>query len=245
MDGPLPRSLGKARMSIQNYDDFIAALLKAGFSMGGGNSGGIYAAVPWSWQEEPPYQTPVRWHTGDPRTDPWEWRMRVLDERKDIAYAKVFFRKSGFITREWYPCFLAARRGGVSVEEAWEDGRISHHARRIYGLVSVHGALPVHAIKQLAGFPKEEKSKVESALVELQMGLYLTMCGRQQKMSVKGEAYGWSSTVFCTTETFWGEEVFKAAAKLDRQQAIDAVRERVRRLNPGADQRKVQKFITG
>lgn len=243
--GPLPRSWGEARMSIQNYDDFIAALLKAGFSMGGGNSEGIYAAVPWSWQEEPPYQTPVRWHTGDPGTDPWEWRMRVLDERNDIAYAKVFFRKSGFITREWYPCFLAARRGGVSVEEAWEDGRISHHARRIYGLVSVHGALPVHAIKQLTGFSKEEKSKVESALVELQMGLYLTMCGRQQKMSVKGEAYGWSSTVFCTTETFWGEEVFEAAAKLDRQQAIDAVRERVRRLNPGADQKKVQRFITG
>ena len=52
--GPLPRFWGEARMSIQNYDDFIAALLKAGFSMGGGNSEGIYAAVPWSWQEEPP-----------------------------------------------------------------------------------------------------------------------------------------------------------------------------------------------
>ena len=31
----------------------------------------------------------------DPETDPWEWRIRVLDERDDIAYAKLFYKKSG------------------------------------------------------------------------------------------------------------------------------------------------------
>ena len=85
---------------IYNYTDFVEALLKAGFSMGGGNSDGVFALVPWSWEETPPYDTPVRWHTGDAETDPWEWRMRVLDERGDIAYGKVFFKKSGFITKE-------------------------------------------------------------------------------------------------------------------------------------------------
>ena len=28
---------------IQNYDDFVAVLLKAGFAMGGGNSEGIFS----------------------------------------------------------------------------------------------------------------------------------------------------------------------------------------------------------
>jgi hypothetical protein len=97
---------------ILGYNDFVNSLLDAGFSMGGGNSEGIFSVVSWSWNEAPPYDTPVRWHTGDPETDPWEWRIRVLDERDDIAYAKLFFKKSGYITKEWYPYFLAVRRSG-------------------------------------------------------------------------------------------------------------------------------------
>ena len=94
---------------IQNYDEFITELHRAGFSLGGGSSKGIYAAVPFDWTEQPA-GTQVRWHTGEPDTDPWEWRMRVLEERSDIAYAKVFFRGSGYITREWYPFFMSAAR---------------------------------------------------------------------------------------------------------------------------------------
>jgi len=45
------------------------------------------------------WAAPVRWHTGDPGTSPWEWRIRVLDERDDIAYPKRFYKKSGYITK--------------------------------------------------------------------------------------------------------------------------------------------------
>ena len=232
-------------MNIQNYNDFTAALLEAGFSMGGGNDEGIFAVIPWSWEGQPPYDTPVRWHTGDPETDPWEWRIRVLDERNDIAYAKLFFKKSGFITKDWYPFFLAARRGGETLEDAWQDGRVSRPAKRIYDIVQDHGALPLHAIKGLAGFGREDKSQLDQALVELQMGMYLTLCGRQQKISQKGETYGWSSTVLCTTELFWGQDVFDTASKIDRQEAIRAITQRVCLLNQGASPKKIQKFITG
>ena len=79
---------------IRNFNDFVDVLLAAGFSMGGGNSEGIISIIPWSWNEHPPYETPVRWHTGDPENDPWEWRMRVLDERDDIAYERCFLIKA-------------------------------------------------------------------------------------------------------------------------------------------------------
>jgi len=64
---------------IHNYSDFVNALPDAGFSMGGGNSEGIYSIADWGWNESPHYETPVRCYAGDPETDPWEWRMRVLD----------------------------------------------------------------------------------------------------------------------------------------------------------------------
>lgn len=231
--------------SIKSYSDFVTALLDTGFSMGGGSSEGIFSLIPWNWDEQPPYDTPVQWHTGDPDTDPWEWRMRVLDERNDIAYAKVFFKKSGYITKEWIPYFLAVRRGKTTFEEEYANGIISNYAKRIYSTIIEHGTLPLHAIKQLAGFGKEEKSRFERALVELQMKMYLTMCGRQQKISQRGTEYGWSSTVFCTTEKFWGEEIFETSAKIEEDTAIQKISERVCILNPKAEQKKILRFIKG
>lgn len=231
--------------NIQNYADFINALLTAGFSMGGGNSEGIYSIITWDWQQEAPYDTPVRWHTGDAETDPWEWRMRVLDERDDIAYGKLFFKKSGYITKEWYPYFLAARRGGKTLEEEYGDGNISYLAKQIYELICEYGSLPVHGIKAMAGITKEDKSKFDKALVELQEKLYLTMCGRQQKLSKKGEEYGWSSTVLCRTEDFFGPEVFKKAAEITEKEAAETITAQILRLNPEANSRKISKFIGG
>lgn len=230
---------------IQNYGDFCAELLKAGFSVaGGGNDEGVFGLLEHGWNEQPP-GSPIRWHTGDPETDPWEWRMRVLDERDDIAYAKVFFRKAGYITKEWYPYFLAARRGGRTVEEEYMDGKLSHFSRRIYDAVAENGSLPLHEIKRLAGLSREDKSRFDGALTELQMKLYLTMCGRQQKRSQKGEEYGWSSTVFCTVEHFWGEDVFMEAAKRSADESERKITEQIVRLNPMAREKRIARFIKG
>lgn len=230
---------------IKKYDDFVAALLQAGFAMGGGNSEGIFTLIPWNWNEEPPYETPVRWHTGDGETDPWEWRMRVLDERDDIAYGKFFFKKSGYITRAWAPHFIAARRGASSFAQAYADGTISNEAKRIYSAIEEHGTLPLHTLKHHAGFDKETKARFDRALVELQTGMYLTMCGRQQKISQKGEEYGWSSTAFCTTEVFWGQDVFEQAKALSKEQAVEAITKQVLVLHPQAQAKKIAKFVLG
>jgi len=230
---------------ISNYNDFVRELLEAGFSVGtGGNDEGVFGLLDYNWNEEPP-DSPIRWHTGDPETDPWAWRMRVLSEREDIAYAKVFFRKAGYITRQWYPCFLAVRRGGISFAEAYADGTISHNAKQIYDAVAGHGSLPVHEIKKYAGFSRDDKSKFENALTELQMRMYITTCGEQQKLSQKGELFSWPSSAFCTTESFWGESVFEAAAKISAEEAREKVTQQVFRLNPTANSKKVEKFVKG
>jgi len=230
---------------IRSYSDFVETLLAAGFSMGGGKGDGIYSIVPWNWNELPPYKTPVRWHTGNAETDPWEWRIRVLEERKDIAYAKLFFRKSGYITKSWYPYFLAARRGGLGFEDACAEGTVSRFAKRIYDVVADHGSLPLDAIKHLAGFSREDKSGFDRALTELQMRMFLTMCGRQPKLSRHGEEYGWASTVFCTTERFFGKDVFRKATGISAELAEGKIKGQVLKLNPSAEEKKISKFIFG
>ena len=233
---------------INDFSTFCEALSQSGFSMGGGNAKGIFALIPYGWEPQEKIASPVKWHTGDPETDPWEWRMRVLEERSNIAYSKVFFRTSGYITVEWYPCFYAIRRKGQSFEEAYDDGNVSRAAKRIYEIVESNGETALHEIKQLGGFGKEESACFERAVVELQMRMFLTMCGRAQKINRYGEGYGWNSTVFTTVERFWSDrntDLESLAAAYPPNNAEDRIRKQILRLNPQADEKKITKFIRG
>ena len=213
---------------IQNFEDFCRDLNRCGFSMGGGNAKGIFALIDYDWLNQDMLDTPVKWHCGDPEVDPWEWRMRVLEERTDIAYSKVFFKTSGFITKDWYPYFYAVRRNGETFEEAYERGGISHTAKRIYDIVR-DGYVALHEIK---------------ALVELQMGMFITMTGRKQKKNKYGIEYGWNSTVFTTVENFWAERDFEIP-ELDAEESYEKIRQQILLLNPTAEEKKIRKFIRG
>ena len=228
---------------IWNYDDFCRELNACGFSMGGGNAKGIYALIDYDWTKQDALDTPVKWHCGDPDLDPWEWRMRVLEERRDIAYGKVFFGTSGFITEDWYPCFYAVRRNGETFEDAYQRGTVSHTAKRIYDIVR-DGYVALHEIKALGGFAKEDKSSFDRALVDLQMGMFITMTGRKQKKNKYGIEYGWNSTVFTTVENFWAERNFEIP-DLDAEESYEKIRHQILLLNPTAEEKTIRRFIRG
>ena len=219
---------------INHFNDFIQELRSVGFTIGGENGEGVFTL-------SDAFRESIAWHTEDPETDPWEWRIRVLDEYTDIAYGKLFFRKSGYITKEWYPYFLAVRRGKKELQEEYEEGNVTLMAKRIYDILSEEKELPVHLLKQYGGFSGEDKSGFDKALTQLQMDFYISICGRARKRSRSGEEYGWSSTVFCLTENLFGEEVFRKAGKLSYEQAL----KQIYLQNPQARSAKVNKFITG
>lgn len=229
---------------IRNFNEFCTELLKVGFSGAiGGKDDGVFGLFRYGWGAQD--ESSLFWHTGDPETDPWEWRIRVLDERDDIAYGKVFFRKAGYITKEWYPYFLAARRERQTFNDTYADGLYSQYAKRVFETLSHHGAMPVHILKTLAGFGREDKSRFEKALTDLQMGLFITMCGQAQKQSKTGEEYGWASMMYCVTDEFWRRDVFEKAALIGADEAMETIANRIYGLNPIADKKKVSKFILG
>lgn len=207
---------------VNSFDEFCDELLKSGFSMGSGNAKGIYAIIPFNWTNVMP-DCPIAWHTGAPETDPWEWRMRVLEERDDIAYGKVFFGTSGYITKEWY-----------------DEGKAGQLEKRIYDAIEQNGHMALHDLKRECGITKEISGQFERALTKLQKNLFITMCGRMQKLSRTGEPYGWNSTVFSTVEDFWGEDL---TPNISVAEAYEKIRERILLLNPEAKERDIKKFI--
>lgn len=224
---------------VNSYTEFCDELIKSGFSMGGGSAKGIYAIIPFDWKETIS-GCPVKWHTGDPDTDPWEWRMRVLEERNDIAYGKVFLGASGYITKEWYPYFLVVRRQGLVFDEWYDEGKASQLEKNIYEVISENGKVALHDLKKLCGITKETTSKFDRALTNLQKNLFITMCGRTQKLNKIGEPYGWNSTVFCTVEEFWGEDLL---IDISVEEAYQKLHDRILELNPEAEEKVIKKFI--
>lgn len=228
---------------IHGFDDFCRAVGAAGFTPGGANPEGVFSLSAH-------FAPGIRWHTEDPDTDPWEWRMRVLTEREDIAYAKLFFGKSGYVGREWYPCFLAARRGGkkaglglASFTQAYNDGLMTATSKRMMALFEKHGTLATHQLRALGEF--RDKSKFDRALIELQMRMFITMCGHKRKRSTEGVEYGWNSAVFVPADGFFGPAALAEAEALDRDEAAEAIARQALRLNPQADPKKLERFIYG
>ena len=223
---------------IRKFEDFLENLTLTGLSVGGENNEGIFSLCDM-------FADNILWHTNDIETDPWEWRMRVLNECSEIAYSKFFFKKSGYITKDWYPYFYRVRRGKKELEEEFEEGKISLYAKRIYELVQEHKEIPLHLIKQYGGFTKDDKTKFDNAITELQMKFYITMCGRARKISKMGDAFGWSSTVFCLVEDFFDKDVLNFAQNLSFEEAYHKIEAQIYQLNPNADAKKVKKFILG
>lgn len=222
---------------INNYTNFKSKLYEVGFTTGGTNDEGIFSISSF-------YSDNMKWHTDDIDTDPWEFRMRVLEDREDIAYAKLFFNKSGYITKEWYPYFLRIRRPN-SFQDEYLAGNISAIAKQIYEVVETSKEVPLHIIKQECGVTKADKSKFDRAITELQMKMYITMCGRARKTTSDGKPYGWSSTMFCFPEHYFDSSVFEKANSLEYDTAFDKIKDQIIKLNPHARQKRIEKFIKG
>ncbi|HOP11273.1 MAG TPA: hypothetical protein PK629_07265 [Oscillospiraceae bacterium] len=228
---------------VCNFGDFCEVLTESGFSMSGGNAHGIFTAIPVGWENQQFSDSPIRWHTGKPDTDPWEWRMRVLAERNDVAYAKMFFGVGGFITKEWYPYFYAMRRS-LSFGEEYRRGTVTNAAKRIYDTINAYGLLAVHEIKRFGGFGRDEKSTFERALIELQMQMAITACGQKQRQTKNNKPYGWPVTVFCTPEDFWAARGM-TLADMDPVISEEKILEQIYHINPDAEKNNALKFIRG
>lgn len=223
--------------TIRCFQDFCSALRQAGFSMGGGDSS-VFSLCEWFGPE-------IWWHTGEPETDPWEWRIRGVTETTDLAYAKVFSKKGGWITKEWYPYFLSVRRGGLSADELYNEGNLSRMERDLYRLVVEKPGISLHELKAIMGIRKENASRFETSITGLQKRLFITINGQSYKRNKYGEPYGWPVTTFCTAEHFFGEEPFLRAEAIPAEQAFHALAERIHLLNPAAASKDIHRFILG
>ena len=148
------------------------------------------------------------WWTGDPQTDPWEWRI-VLARDERIAYGKFFNKAAGFISKEFFPVFANYRRDGYDFDALYDDELAPRRSKLIMDALesdeeAVGKALLSTELKTAAGFGKDGEKNFPGFLTQLQMQTYLIVSDFRQKRNRRGQSYGWHLGLIETPETKWG-----------------------------------------
>lgn len=187
---------------IRNIEELICRIQECGFLPLFSNS-----IEGFSVEE---YTPPSTWWTGDPASDPWEWR-QILARDERVVYGKFFGKKAGFVAKEWFPVFANYRRNGYDFDALFEDEMASYRQKKIMDVFAlddqaVGRELMSYEIKELAGFGKGGEKNFDGVLADLQMQTYLIVSDFRQKRNRKGQAYGWHIAAIETPETKWGYE---------------------------------------
>lgn len=183
---------------LNTYDEFLAAVEELG----------LLAFSPGFLPGFPTIQEHVaesQWHTGDPDTDPWQWKDRAVKEHR-LAFGCVLGGSKGFLSQRLYPLFVAACRPGDDLETRFAHGTVSRSAMDLSRLFAPGVVLDTSEIRQRMGVKKGKGvSKVDSAMAVLQREFVVAVCGSRRKTGKDGKEYGWAVNTYCLAEDWAGD----------------------------------------
>ena len=118
--------------------------------------------------------TPSRYWFVSGVEGPWDWRMDAA-RRGVVAYGKLFSRKAGLVSREWYPDLANYRRDGYDFDARYEEGLASYREKRVMDVLLREGPTLSKDLKRLAGFGGDGLKGFDTVITSLQMRTYITV----------------------------------------------------------------------
>ena len=186
---------------LNHYTDFINRVEDLGFMF----LSDIIPGLPSVSNETHENQ----WHTGDPDTDPWQWKDRAAAE-KQLAFGCLLGGNKGFISPRMYPYFLQAFQLKTDLEEVWVSGMLRPAVWEVWQYFEADGILSTSEIhKAWKASGKKGTAAADGALRELQMLFLVTTAGNKQRQDRFGQPFGWPSLLYEKTDD-WIPESWKA-----------------------------------
>jgi len=182
------------------------------------------------------------WWTGNPMEDPWEWR-GILAREGIVSYGKVFAKKAGFISQEWYPVFANYRRDGYDFDSRYEDGLAGQMDFAIMKAFEQKESLTSFELKAMIVGKSRKGTGFDTALTRLQMQTYLTVEDFRRKRKKTGEEYGWAAAVFTMPEMLFGGECIQKEYSTDPLESKKKIVEHMRIQYPNASEKEIEQLI--
>ncbi|MCQ2456880.1 MAG: hypothetical protein MJ096_05945 [Clostridia bacterium] len=181
------------------------------------------------------------WWSGNEEKDPWEWR-RIIASHGEIAYGKFFDKKAGFISKEWLPYFVNARRDGYDFDSLWDDELASRRMKKIMDVFDEREEIFSFELKEAAGFGKGGEKNFEGIVTDLMMKTYLCVRDFRQKENKRGEPYGWHIAIYTKPETLFGSEFVRSAYKEAPETSRERIIEQMKKLYPGVSEKELKRI---
>ncbi len=186
--------------------------------------------------------TPSHWFDGQEH-DPWQWSRKIAQNR-NIAYGKFFHKRAGFIAKNYLPYFSNARRDGYDFDALFEDGKASYEHKRIMDLFVSNSVIPSYVLKQRAGFMQPDSGSFDTAVMHLQMQMYLCICGFERKRNKRDEPYGWPVAQYATPEYIFSEEFMRSRYDENPKDSLLAIAQHAKELLPMQDLSILQRYLS-
>ena len=186
--------------------------------------------------------TPSRYWFVDGVDGPWEWRMDVA-RRSVVAYGKLFSRKAGLVSREWYPDLANYRRNGYDFDSRYEEGLANYREKCVMDVLLREGPTLSKDLKRLAGFGGDGLNGFDTVITSLQMQTYITVHSFEYAHDKYGKPYGWGIARYAVTEDVLGTDVTRGAYSREPEESRRRIIQHLGTLCPGAFDEELARFI--
>ena len=168
---------------------------------------------------------------------------RGWTRRGVVAYGKLFSRKAGLVSREWYPDLANYRRSGYDFDARYEEGLASHREKRIMDVLLREGPTLSKDLKRLAGFGGDGLKGFDTEITSLQMQTYITVHSFEYARDKHGKPYGWGIARYAVTEDVLGADVTQGAYHRDPEESRERIIRHLGMICPDAFDADLAKFI--
>ena len=186
--------------------------------------------------------TPSRYWFVEGVDGPWEWRME-LARRGVVAYGKLFSKKAGLVSREWYPDLANYRRNGYDFDSRYEEGLASYREKCVMDVLLREGPMLSKDLKRLAGFGGDGLKGFDTVITNLQMQTYITVHSFEYAHDKYGKPYGWGIARYAVTEDVLGAEATQGAYRRDPEESRERILRHLSELCPDAFDEDLAKLI--
>ena len=186
--------------------------------------------------------TPSRFWFVEGVDGPWEWRME-LAHRGVVAYGKLFSKKAGLVSREWYPDLANYRRNGYDFDSRYEEGLASYREKRVMDVLLREGPTLSKDLKRLAGFGGDGLKGFDTVMTSLQMQTYVTVHSFEYAHDKYGKPYGWGIARYAVTEDVLGAEVTQGAYGCSPEESRAKIVQHLGMLCPDASDDDLERLI--
>lgn len=165
----------------------------------------------------------------------WKWKGTVITEGKCV-YGKLFNKKAGFISHEWWSDFCNYRRHKHPVPE---EGSIED---AILAVLRESGSMITRELRRECGFngPKM-RSKFDGYVTSLQMACRVVTEDFVYPHDRHGHEYGWGWSLLTTPEQLYGKDFCRS----DRtpEESYERLLTHLRNLLPEATDKQIIRLL--